>query len=148
MFRETRFTASFEDRPAYLAAQLASRGRLWRCESPVLAFSCGSGDHANVFEGRETNSHRVWQGRRRRLLLRGLRLEIWRAVGPGGSCVSRRYRERRGLWLELWECWPWRARRLPVCGRELRREERRYRGLGERGMTYKVRPSTSKEDES
>jgi protein-L-isoaspartate O-methyltransferase len=35
MFRETRFTASFEERPAYLAAQLASRGRLWRCESPA-----------------------------------------------------------------------------------------------------------------
>jgi hypothetical protein len=35
MFRETRFTASFEERPAYLAAQLASRGRLWRWESPV-----------------------------------------------------------------------------------------------------------------
>jgi hypothetical protein len=41
MFRDTRLMASFEERPAYLAAQLASRGRLCRCGSPVSELELG-----------------------------------------------------------------------------------------------------------
>lgn len=73
MFRDTKSTAARSERPEYLAAQLASKARLWMCVSPLLCVSwvfillCSISQRSNDTKTRGMQWTRKWNKRMQRL---------------------------------------------------------------------------------